>query len=1096
MGNVVVSDDGTTPDDVERVRSLLEGLPRGHPHRVYALDELGRALRQRFGLFPDTALIEEAVERHRAAHRLAPLGDEVVFQVNLAHALLDAYEARIKDTASLEEAYGLLRSALESGGISQADEPTVLASLATVLDRRWDRYGREEDLLACVEHHRRAAKSAEEQGHPRTALFCANLSDALLDLFSHSSDRAHLAEAVRAADRAMAAAPPGHPDLTAALDSACRVGEQQFEQDGDVAHLRRAEGFAEQACSAPRESQGADRGSLFDVWANVLRTWHGATGEPYLLDRAIAAQREAVKATPPRNMNRAGILANMATTYWRHAKATGDRTFLPEAYDLYRKAISGAPGARSAALHRSNLASMLSEFSDVFATMLSMTEQEVLDLAVKEEELAADALPMKDAQRRRYTLGIAVQLAVRYDERHRMEDFERAVRLLEENLQAADTEAEAARYRLGIAWMWRMRALHTLDPSDLTSAETAHRHALDAYRGVPAQLEVHLKYGLAMVLRFSAEGWIVGGRPFTGAFVARYQEATELYRWCALHADGLVQDRIRRADAWARAAAHLQNWPEALEAYRLAFSLVPLLAPQHLSRPDREQLLTNLDGVAADAAACALSMGDPYAALEFLESGRGLFLTESLGLREELAKLDTHAPQLGRRFLQLRAEVTASGVGTAWSRDGSEAAVEQELMDAELSANRARATELQEVLGALRKVPGLNRFLLPPDARDLVDASMDATGTVVVINVSGMHCDALIVRDGTVRVLPLPDLTWHEALRRSEALQRSTWRASDRSLSVEERALAEQELSAVLDWLWRTAARPVLDDLDRPRPTRRRAQALPTTENLRPRVWWCATGVLSGMPFHAASPLSSPAQPSHPGTGSDSVIDRVVSSYTPTLSVLAYSRDTLLGSAPKVLAVGIKDTPGHPKLAAAHLEVQAVCRWAPNAAVLRDEEASRDMVLAGLRSHDWVHFAGHAEQDPSANDNGHLVCHDHATAGPLTTADIADAQSAYRSFLAYLAACDTARGRANLTDQAMHLAGGVQSAGFTHVVASFWPLQSNTSLLMTRAFYKHLDGQPVTHDAVARAVDHAVRAAREGSPGRPSWWTSLHHVGP
>ncbi|MFF0062723.1 CHAT domain-containing protein [Streptomyces sp. NPDC005279] len=69
-------------------------------------------------------------------------------------------------------------------------------------------------------------------------------------------------------------------------------------------------------------------------------------------------------------------------------------------------------------------------------------------------------------------------------------------------------------------------------------------------------------------------------------------------------------------------------------------------------------------------------------------------------------------------------------------------------------------------------------------------------------------------------------------------------------------------------------------------------------------------------------------------------------------------------------------------------------------------------MLAGLRTHDWVHFAGNADQDPGADDNGHLVCHDHATAGPLTTADIVDAQSASRSFLAYLAACDTARGRA------------------------------------------------------------------------------------
>ncbi|MET9090985.1 CHAT domain-containing protein [Streptomyces cyaneofuscatus] len=1084
------------PEEIKAIRARLAELPQWDQQRPILLDELGSALRMYYRSHHDPALLREAVESHRLAYRQAPIAP---FLVNLTNALLDAYEARPDDPEPLEDAYRTLTRALEPGPNSRADDPDVLASLAGVLDQKWDRYGQERDLLAYVDHHRRAARSAEQQSNPHTARFCVHLCDALLDLHTRSPDPAHLDEAAEAIDRALTVAPPGHSDRPTSLDSACRVEERRFEQDGDVERLRRAEALAEEACSAPREDHGTDRGSYFNTWGNVLRTWHGVTGEPQLLDRAITVQREAVESTPPRHPNRAGILANMATTYRLHARATGDRAPLPKAYDLYRKAISRTVGERGAALHRYSLASMLGEFGEVFTSALWMSEAEVLDLAVEEAQRAVDALPVEDAQRRRYILGLAAQLVSRYKREHRPEDFARAVGLLEENVaagKAAMTETDEARCRLGIAELWQTRAFHTFDPSHFSVAERVHRQALEAHGGASSQLEVHLKFGLAMVLRFSAESWVMGKRPFTDAFVTRLREATELFRWCALHPEGLFRDRIRRADAWGQAAARLKNWPEALEAYRLAFSFVPLLAPQHLARADREELLTTLDGVAADAAACAVSMGDRYTALEFLESGRGLFLTESLGLREELAKLDTHAPQRGGRFLQLRAEVAAAGGGSGWNRDDPEAAVEQGFMAPELSAHRARAAELQEVLATLRKVPGLTRFLMPPDVRSLVEATGDATGPVVVVNVSAVRCDALIVRDGTVRVLPLPDLTWYEALRRAEALRRSTWQASDRGRSLEERASAEQELSVVLDWLWRTVARPVLDDLDRPRPASRRRPALPGAGHLRPRVWWCATGPLSGMPLHAAAPLPDPERPADTSTATDSVIDRVVSSYTPTLSTLAYSRDTVLGNAPKVLAVGLKNTPGQPKLAGAHLEVEAVCRWAPHATRLRDEEASRAAVLAGLRTHDWVHFAGHAEQVPSADDNGHLVCHDHATEGPLTTADIADVQSASRSFLAYLAACDTARGRANLIDQAMHLAGGVQSAGFAHVVASFWPLQSTTSLDMTRNFYRYLEGRPVSHDTVARAADHAARTAREKALGRPSWWTSFHHMGP
>ncbi|MFD5985322.1 CHAT domain-containing protein [Streptomyces cyaneofuscatus] len=1090
-------DDQWEPEEIKAIRARLAELPREDQQRPFLLNELGSALRLHYRSNHEPALLREGVTRHRDAYELDSTAG---FLVNLTNALLDAYEARPDDPEPLEDAYTTLTRALEPGPNSLADDPDVLASLAGVLDKKWDRYGQEKDLLAYVDHHRRAARTAEEQKNPRTARFCARLCDALLDLHTRLPRSAHLDEAAEAIRRALMAAPPGHSDRPTCLNSACCVEEQRFEHDRDVERLRRAEALAEEACSAPREDHGTDRGSYFNTWGNVLRTWNGVTGEPHLLDRAIAAQREAVRSTPPRHPNRAGILANMATTYLRHAYATGDRALLPEAYDLYRKAISRTVGERGAALHRYNLASMLGEFSEVFVPVLSMSEAEVLDLAIEEAQRAVDALPVEDAQRRRYVLGLATRLGGRYSREHRPEDFARTVRLLETNLPVAgsdaETDAETARCCLGIAELWRTRAFHTVAPSDLSAAETVYRQALDARQGAPVELEVHLKYGLATVLVLSAESWIVGGRPFTDAFVARYREATELYRWCALYPDALVQDRIRRAHSWARAAARLKNWREAIEAYRLAFSFVPLLAPQHLARADREELLTTLDGVAADAAACALSMGDPYTALEFLESGRGLFLTESLGLREELAKLDTHAPRLGSRFLQLRAEVAAAGGGSGWNRDDPEAVVEQGFMAPELSVYRARAVELREVLETLRKVPGLTRFLMPPDVRSLVEASADATGPVVVVNVSAVRCDALIVRDGTVRVLPLPELTWYEALRRAEDLQRSTWQASDRALPLDERASAEQELSAVLDWLWRTVARPVLDDLDRPRPASRRRPALPGAGYRRPRVWWCATGPLSGMPLHAASLLPDPARPADTSTVTDSVIDRVVSSYAPTLSVPAYSRDTTLGNAPKVLAVGLKNTPGEAKLAGAHLEVDAVCRWAPDATRLKGEEASRAAVLAGLRTHDWVHFAGHAAQDSSADDNGHLICHDHAAEGPLTTADIADAQAASRSFLAYLAACDTARGRANLTDQAMHLAGGVQSAGFAHVVASFWPLQSTTSLLMTKTFYTYLEGRPVSHDTVARAADHAARAARESSPGRPSWWTSFHHMGP
>ncbi|QIJ64437.1 CHAT domain-containing protein [Streptomyces sp. JB150] len=1073
-------------DEVENLRSTLGAVPFPHPARAALLDRLGRALRSRHRRDPDEALLDEAVAVHREACAAAPLGEEAEYQVNLANALLDLYDARVSETSAPREARELLEGALRSGTIQGQDEATVQNSLASALDRLWDLHNRQEDLRERVGRLRRAVELAVQHRHPRTAMYRAQYADALLSLHSHAPDEDLLAEAQRAAEQALAAAPPGHPDLPDALDSACRVGERLYEAAGRIELLHRAQELAEQAGKAVPRPRGIDGSSLFNTWANVLRTLHTATGEVRFLDRAIEVQRAAVDATRPGDLNRAGVLANMATTYALHAHATGDRTFLPDARDLYRKAIEASPGPREAAAHRGNLARLLTTFPEVFARRLSISEADVLDLAIEEDGRAVAAFSAESAQRRHHTLAKTVKLVQRYEQRHRSEDFEEAVRLSHGNLRASATQAEAARHRLAIAWLWNKRAGHTLAEADLEAGETAYREGLAAYRGEPAGLEIHYRSGLALILVLSAESRIVGGRPFTEAFTERYREATELYRWCALRGDGRVQDRIDRAVAWGRTAARLRDWRQAYEAYRLAMSFVPLLAPLHLPRPDREQLLRHLEGVAADAAACAISMGDPYAALEFLESSRGLLLTESLSLREDLARLGTHAPRLGSRFLRLRDQVAADGSAVV-----DEDPVRRGLLGEALTARRRRADELREVLDDLRRVPGLERFLRPPDVRGLVADSAGAHGSVVVVNTSRLRSDALIVRDGTVRVLSLPELTGYGAGRKAAELQEATWRATHRGSSPQERAAAEGALAAVLDWLWRTVARPVLDDLDRPRPagpaSRPRAAPVPG----RPRVWWCCTGALAGLPLHAAAALTP-----HPSDG-ESVIGRVVSSYVPTLAALAYSRGTALSRDPRVLAVGMRDTPGYDRLPGAHREVAAVRRWAPGATELYDGDARRAVLLDMLRAHDWVHFAGHAEQDPEADDNGHLVCHDHATAGPLTTGDLLDTQAASRSFLAYLAACDTARGRAHLTDQAMHLAGGMQAVGFAHVIASFWPLQSYASLAATQAFYTSLPrGTAVSHDAVARAVDHAVRLARENSPDRPSWWAALHHIGP
>ncbi|MER5540630.1 CHAT domain-containing protein [Streptomyces mirabilis] len=76
-----------------------------------------------------------------------------------------------------------------------------------------------------------------------------------------------------------------------------------------------------------------------------------------------------------------------------------------------------------------------------------------------------------------------------------------------------------------------------------------------------------------------------------------------------------------------------------------------------------------------------------------------------------------------------------------------------------------------------------------------------------------------------------------------------------------------------------------------------------------PRVWWAPGGPLGLLPLHAAGYHTDSADDPHRRT----VMDRIVSSYTPTVRSLRYARErTLSPAAVRSLIVAMPTTPGLP----------------------------------------------------------------------------------------------------------------------------------------------------------------------------------------
>jgi CHAT domain-containing protein len=173
----------------------------------------------------------------------------------------------------------------------------------------------------------------------------------------------------------------------------------------------------------------------------------------------------------------------------------------------------------------------------------------------------------------------------------------------------------------------------------------------------------------------------------------------------------------------------------------------------------------------------------------------------------------------------------------------------------------------------------------------------------------------------------------------------------------------------------------------------------------------------------------------------ESASDYIESSYIPTLSALSKSRadwspvpcDKLAG-----ILAACRDSPGWSLLdsVAREIEVTNTCFKDASAHVMH--LSSPSTTVQGLRealenqgAH-ILHLACHGLQAESPLDSALLLSDGRLTIQDLMCIRLPDA------VLAFLSACQTAKGSEDLPDQAVHLAASMLFCGFRSVIGTMW----------------------------------------------------------
>jgi len=266
-----------------------------------------------------------------------------------------------------------------------------------------------------------------------------------------------------------------------------------------------------------------------------------------------------------------------------------------------------------------------------------------------------------------------------------------------------------------------------------------------------------------------------------------------------------------------------------------------------------------------------------------------------------------------------------------------------------------------------------------------------------------------------------------------------------------------------------------------------------------PRVWWIGSGLATSMPFHAAGIYSL-----WPG---ENALRRAVSSYTPSIKALAYSRTRCCykrANRPKAIIATMPVTPGLKGLPGVVVERERIARVLGSCTTVNDMELPTSKLVAkSLAQCSIAHFACHGWSDPVDPSNSGLIFAGRHTKGDLvqdalTVHDISETNLGNVQ-LAYLSACSTAENKAaRLADEAINVATGFQIAGFPHVVGCLWPSMDAVCAEVAYSFYALLTQQgdiDLGNRAIVVALHQSVLAIAVRDWKRPLNWAQFVHYG-
>ncbi|KAJ7676200.1 CHAT domain-containing protein, partial [Mycena rosella] len=1076
------------PQDLDEAimfrRQALTFCPAPHPDYYNCLTGLAMALTSRFEQWggPENESFELHTET-QALLRLQDPPDPHSSLSNVATAVKVGMERR-GNLQDIEEAIKLLKEVLGFHAAPHPDRGSSLNNLAHAIQARFQQQGKSLDLEEVV-GLRREALALDE--HPDCTSL-GNLANVLYARFEKAGDVKDIEEAIELNRKALALCMLPHPDRGSFLNNLGCALHARFEQaGGDLRGLEEAIALHREALALRALPHSAHVNSLKNL-AHVLQTRFGHQGDPKDIDETIELHRTALSIPTLAHSERASSVLCLSAALHARFKHWGDSKNLDESLELLVGSLPllAVPHPKHGT-SLLNLAYVLQTRSDHQGDLKDLGKA----IEVYREGLALH--PSSHPNHAGILNNLANALSARFEKQGDPRDLDETIRL----------------HRDALALYPAPHPYRSMSLKNLASVVNARFHQLgnikDLFEVIKLFEEVlaihtspHPQRGAALMCRGASFALLYLHTKNSYAL----NKAFSLFQEAATYISSPPLTRFQCAYFWATIASPLGH-SSSLTAYSTVIELLPQLAALHWDLPSRQQRLSTkyVTEVAAGACTCALSLGRYDMAIEFLEASRSVFWSQALHLRQSLDDLRTVRSDLWIQIAELSSELERASFRDT-SRDSSINTANHQksfFIQAEGARSFRLNQEWEETIKSIRLVSGFEDFLQPKKLVQLQQAVQ--TRQIVVLHCGEISSNALVIKlGGVVECIPLPKLP-HFAVQ--DLVDMLNTACTSTSIDIEDlfnthqsdmtlvnRSLftrltgiredsatgsvsANSVFAGILEILWDSLVLPILDVLHLER------------SSSPPRLWWCPTGPFAFLPIHAAGIYQKGS--------TNCVADYIISSYTPTITALLNPPSQ---PAPtfKMTAVIQPDAPNCLPLPGAERELEKIAERVPKQwlTVLGDTSpATVSTALHHLHNSSIVHFACHGIQNLQQPLNSGLALAD----GYLKVSQIMQGPEGEHPSdikkhmsLAFLSACETAKGDKTTPDEAMHLAATLLFAGFRGVVATMWAMDDRDGPKIADTFYQHLfencdptANPPICPDLTegAKALHLAVAKLRE-----------------